>query len=170
VRVGDFCKIGDIKGTIERIGMRATQVRTNDRTVVTIPNGDLSSMKIENYAYRERFWFHPVFNLSVHTTPDQIRQLIRDLRHVLLTHPRVNPVPARVRFTEVGLNGVKIEVFAYVDTADIEVFFEIQEELLLKMMEVVENSGTRFMLPSQTIYFADDHGLTKQESRIISPE
>jgi MscS family membrane protein len=170
VRVGDFCKIGDIKGTIERIGMRATQVRTNDRTVVTIPNGDLSSMKIENYAHRERFWFHPVFNLSVQTTPDQIRKLIGDLRHVLLTHPRVNPAPARVRFIEVGLNGVKIEVFAYVDTADIEVFFEIQEELLLKMMEVVENSGTQFMLPSQTIYFADDRGLPKQESRIISPD
>jgi MscS family membrane protein len=164
VRIGDFCKIGDIKGTIERIGMRATQVRTNDRTIVTIPNGELSSMKIENYAYRERFWFHPTFNLSVHTRPDQIRQLIVDLRHVLLTHPRVNPVPARVRFIEVGLSGVKIEIFAYVDTADINVFLEIQEELLLKMMEVVGSSGLSFMLPSQTIHFA------KPQNYIISPD
>jgi MscS family membrane protein len=172
VRVGDFCKIGDIKGTIERIGMRATQVRTNDRTIVTIPNRELSSLKIENYAYRERFWFHPIFNLSIHTTPDQIRQLIQDLRRVLLTHPRVNPAPARVRLIEVGLNGVKIEIFAYVDTADMDVFLEIQEELLLKMMEVVADSGTSFMLPSQTIYFGKDKadGLSRQEIQIISPD
>jgi len=161
VRVGDFCKIGDITGTIERIGMRATQVRTNDRTIVTIPNGELSSLKIENYAYRERYWFHPVFYLRPETTPDQIRQLIVDLRRVLLTHPRVNPVPARVRFIEIGLNGVKIEVFAYVDTADADVFLEIQEELLLKMMDVVTASGTGFMLPSHTVYFAKDHGISQ---------
>ena len=172
VRVGDFCKIGDIKGTIERIGMRATQVRTNDRTIVTIPNGELSSLKIENYAYRERFWFHPIFNLNLDTTPDQIRQLIQDMRRVLLTHPRVNPAPARVRFIEIGLTGVTIEIFAYIDTADMDVFLEIKEELLLKMMEVVANSGTSFMLPSQTIYFGKDKadGLSRQEIQIISPD
>jgi MscS family membrane protein len=170
VRVGDFCKVGDISGTIERIGMRATQVRTNDRTVVTIPNGELSSMKIENYAHRERLWFHPIFNLRVETTPEQIRELLQDLRRVLLTHPRVNPDPARVRFIEVGLSGIKIEVHAYIDTADFDVFLEIQEELLLKMMEVINSSGTGLMIPSQTIYLAKDHGLPQQESKIISPE
>ena len=170
VRVGDFCKIGEITGTIERIGMRATQVRTNARTVVTIPNGELSSLKIENYAYRERFWFHPIFFLRVDTTPDQIRQLITDLRRVLLTHPRVNSDPARVRFIEVGLNGVKIEVFAYIDTAEMNVFLEIQEELLLQMMDVVTSSGTSFSLPSQTIYFAKDHNPSEPGNRIISPE
>ena len=170
VRIGDFCKIGDIKGTIERIGMRATQVRTNDRTIVTIPNGELSSLKIENYAYREKFWFHPTFHLGIHTTPDQIRQLIQDLRRVLLTHPRVNPEPARVRFIEVGLNGVKIEIFAYVDTADINVFLEIQEELLLKMMDVMAESGTSFTLPSQNIYLGEDQHFSKQNNPIITSQ
>ncbi|WP_211220712.1 mechanosensitive ion channel family protein [Dyadobacter beijingensis] len=158
VRVGDFCKIGDITGTIERIGMRATQVRTNDRTIVTIPNGELSSLKIENYAYREKFWFHPIFYLRLDTTPGQIRQLITDLKRVLMVHPRVNPAPARVRFVEIGLNGVKLEVFAYVDTGDADVFLEIQEELLLQMMDVVTASGTGFTLPSQTLYLSKDHG------------
>ncbi|WP_229248820.1 mechanosensitive ion channel family protein [Dyadobacter sandarakinus] len=170
VRVGDFCRIGEFTGTIERIGMRATQVRTNARTVVTIPNGELSSLKIENFAHRERFWFHPVFYLRVETTPDQIRHVIQELRRVLLTHPRVNPEPARVRFIEVGLNGIKIEVFSYVDTADMDVFLEIQEELLLQMMDVVAASGTGFTLPAQTIYFAKDHGSQQSDSPIIAPD
>jgi MscS family membrane protein len=88
----------------------------------------------------------------------------------LLTHPRVNPAPARVRFIEIELTGIKIEIFAYIDTADMDVFLEIKEELLLKMMEVVANSGTSFMLPSQTIYFGKDYGIPQQESQIISPD
>ena len=88
----------------------------------------------------------------------------------MLTHPRVNPEPARVRFIEIGLNGVKIEVFAYVDTGDINVFLEIQEELLLKMMEVIANSGTGFTLPAQSIYFAKDQVSAQPENQIISPE
>jgi MscS family membrane protein len=170
VRVGDFCKIGEILGTVERIGMRATQVRTLDRTIITIPNGELSSLKIENYAYRERFWFHPTFFLRPETSPDQIRQVIQDLRRVLLTHPRVNPDPARVRFTEIGLNGVKIDIFAYVDTGEMNIFLEIQEELLLQMMEVVKDCGTRFMLPSQTLYMGKDQGMPVKEGPIISTD
>ncbi|PZO87878.1 MAG: mechanosensitive ion channel protein MscS, partial [Micavibrio aeruginosavorus] len=43
VHIGDYCKIGGVAGTVEDIGMRSTRLRTNDRTLVTIPNGDLSN-------------------------------------------------------------------------------------------------------------------------------
>ena len=43
VRVGDFCRVGDTIGTVEKIGMRSTRIRTLDRTIVTIPNGEFSS-------------------------------------------------------------------------------------------------------------------------------
>src|SRR5690606_23005857 len=76
IRVGDFCSVAGTTGTIEKIGMRSTRIRTLDRTVVTIPNGEFSSSKIENYAHRDRFWFHPVIGLRYETTPDQIRYLL----------------------------------------------------------------------------------------------
>ncbi|KQS27648.1 mechanosensitive ion channel family protein [Dyadobacter sp. Leaf189] len=170
IRVGDFCKIGDIAGTIEQIGMRATRVRTNDRTVVSIPNGDLSSLKIENLAYREKFWFHPVFNLRMETTPDQLRYLLVELRAILYAHPKVNSSPARVRLIEVGATSFKIEVFAYINTIDNDDFLEIQEDLLLRMMELVTKSGTSFALPSQTVYLAQDQGYSPEEAAKASEQ
>ncbi|WP_084165824.1 mechanosensitive ion channel family protein [Dyadobacter crusticola] len=164
IRVGDFCRIGDITGTIEQIGMRATRVRTNDRTLVSIPNGDLSSLKIENMAYREKFWYHPIFNLRMETTPDQIRYLLVELRAILYAHPKVNPTPARVRLIEVGATSFRIEVFAYINTIEFDDFLEIQEDLLLRMMEVVTNSGTSFALPSQTVYLAQDQGYSPEQA------
>ena len=52
IRIGDFCQVDGLMGTVEDIGMRSTRLRTLDRTIVTIPNGTLSQAIIENYANR----------------------------------------------------------------------------------------------------------------------
>lgn len=163
VRVGDFCRVGETIGTIEKIGMRSTRIRTLSRTVVTIPNGQFSSDTIENYAHRDRFFFAPVLDLRYETSPDQIRYLLVELRSILYAHPMVSPDPARVRFVGLGADSIKLEVFSYINAPNYDVFLEVREDLLLRMMDVVAESGTDFAFPSQTIYFARDKGLSKEK-------
>jgi MscS family membrane protein len=64
IRIGDFCKAGDTTGTVESIGLRSTRIRTLDRTLVTIPNGQLAAMSLENFAHREKFLFHHTFGVE----------------------------------------------------------------------------------------------------------
>lgn len=59
VRVGDFCRFGGKIGTVEEIGLRATRIRTLDRTTVHVPNGAFADMQLENFAARDRIWYHP---------------------------------------------------------------------------------------------------------------
>ena len=165
IRVGDFCKIGDTTGTVEQIGMRSTRIRTLSRTLVVIPNGELSSIKIENYAHRDRFWFHPILGLRYETTPDQLRYLLVELRAILYAHPKVSPDPARVRFLGPGADALPIEIFAYVLAIDYNEFLAIQEDLSLRIMELVAKSGTGFAFPSQTLYMAEDHGISEEKTR-----
>jgi len=47
IRLGDFCKAGELQGTVEHIGLRSTQIRTLNRTVAFIPNGQLASISVE---------------------------------------------------------------------------------------------------------------------------
>lgn len=168
IRVGDFCKVGDITGTVEQIGMRSTKLRTSARTVVTIPNGEFSSTTIENFAPRDRFLFSPVIEVRYETTPDQIRYLLVELRSILYSHPMVNPDPARIRFTGFGESSLKLEVWSYINAPSFDVFLEVQEDLLLHMMDVVAQSGTDFAFPSQTLYFARDSGVSKEKSGIAA--
>ena len=165
LRVGDFCKIDGQVGTVEQIGMRSTRFRTLDRTVVFIPNGQLASLKIENYAYRERFWFHPTLSLRYETTPDQMRYVLVELRAMLYAHPRVDPDPARVRFTGLGSDSLPVEIFSYVHAKDFNEFLEVQEDLTLRIMDIVAQSGTGFAFPSQTIYMAKDSGVSKEKTQ-----
>ncbi|WP_230531483.1 inorganic phosphate transporter family protein [Microvirga roseola] len=165
VRIGDFCRFGSALGTVEEIGIRSTRIRTLDRTILTVPNGEFSSLQIENYSKRDRFWFHPVLNVRYETSPDQVRFLLQELRTMLLRHPQVDPDPARVRFIRLGAHSLDLEVFAYVHAKDYDEFLEIQEELLLRCMEVVEQSGTGFALPSHTLYLGRDNGLDEERAR-----
>jgi len=165
IRIGDFCRIGDKMGTIEEIGIRSTRIRTLDRTVLTVPNGELSALQIENYSQRDRFWFHPILNLRYETSPDQMRQVLQALREMLAEHSKVDAATMRVRLIGLGAHSLDIEIFAYVIAWDNNGFLEVQEELLLKCMEIVEASGTGFAFPSQTLYLGRDTGLDEARTR-----
>jgi MscS family membrane protein len=156
VRLGDYCKIGNDEGTVEDIGMRSTRLRTAKRTVVTIPNGDFSSQRIENFSRRERYLFSHKIGMRYETTPDQMRWLLVELRALLYAHPKVSPDPARVRFVQMDTNALILEFYAFILTPTFDEFLEVQEDLLLRIMETVSRGGAGFAFPSQTVYNAND--------------
>jgi len=61
-----------------------------------------------------------------------------------------------VRFIRFGPSALEIEVFTYVFTSDWNHFLEIQEELLLKIRDVIERMGTGIAIPSQRLYLVGD--------------
>lgn len=167
IRVGDYCRVDDIKGTVESIGMRSTMLRTSARTIVTIPNGQLSASKIENFAHRDRFIFNPIFNFRMDTAPDQMRYLLVELRSLLYAHPSVlNSTPV-VRFTGITADALKVEITAYIEAPNFEKSQEVQEDLLLRMMDIIENSGTSLAYPSQTLYMARDTASSSEKAEAV---
>jgi MscS family membrane protein len=158
VRVGEFCRFGDRVGTVEEIGLRSTKVRTLDRTVVAVPNAEFASMQIENFARRDKIRFTTVLGLRYETKPDQLRWVLAEIRKLLLSHPRVDPEPGRVRFVSYGDYSLNVEIFSFVKTTDINDYLAVQEDLLLRIMDIVAESGTGFAFPSSTTYLARDGG------------
>ena len=159
VRVGDFCRAGDHLGTVESIGLRSTRIRTLKRTVVSVPNGQLAAMSLENFAMRDKIWFHHTLRLRYETTADQLRHILAGIRKVLVEHPKVETASARSRFVRLGDSSLDLEVFAYVLETEYEPYLHIQEDLLLCIIDMVEESGTKLAFPSQTTYLAEDAGL-----------
>src|SRR6202035_2199170 len=62
VLVGDVCRFGDRTGTITHIGLRSTRIRTPDRTIISVPNSQFSSVALETRAERDNVVFHPTFS------------------------------------------------------------------------------------------------------------
>ena len=156
LRVGDVLRLGDIVGTVDQIGLRSTRIRTMDRTVISVPNGQISTVNIETLSVRDKFWFRHVIGLRYETTPAQIRTIVKDLRELLARQPEADLDSVRVRFLRLGAYTLDIELFVYLFATDWNRFLEIQESLLLQVMEIVERAGTEIAFPSQTLHLKDD--------------
>ncbi len=165
VRMGDFCRIGDQMGTVEDIGLRSTRIRTLSRTVISIPNGQLAVMNVENFSLRDKFWLRHAIGLRYETTPDQLRYVLAEVRTVLYSHPRVETDGARIRFVGFGDCALNLEVFAYVRATEMPEFLGIQEDLLLRIMDVIARGGTAIAFPSQTTYLSRDTPLDPQRTQ-----
>ena len=165
IRVGDFCRAGDTLGTVENIGLRSTRIRTLKRTVVSVPNGQLAVMNLENFAVRDKIWFHHHLSLRYETTADQLRYILAEIRKMLYGHPKVESMSARVRFVGFGSSFFNLEIFAYILETEYEPFLQVQEDLLLRIMDIIEAGGSGFAFPSQTTYLAGDGGLDPAKSR-----
>ncbi len=147
VQVGDFCRFGETVGTVEEIGLRSIRIRTLDRTVVSVPNGDFSKLQLENFARRDEILFKSVLELKRETSPDQLSRILETLRELLTADPRVAEEPFRVRLVGFGQYSLDIEIFSYITTANRDEFLAIREELLLRIMDIVEQAGTALAMP-----------------------
>jgi MscS family membrane protein len=149
VFVGDFCRFGDRVGTVEDIGLRSTRLRTPDRTLITVPNAQFSSMTLESFSKRDKMLFHLTLNLRRDTTPEQVRSLLTSITTVLTQHPKLETGQIPVRFIGVGTYSLDLEVDAYIKTRADDEFLQIRQELLLHILDAIEGSGTALALPTQ---------------------
>ena len=149
VLVGDTCRFGDRIGTVMRIGLRSTRLRTPDRTVISVPNAQFSAMSLENISGRDKIWFHLMLNLRRDTTADQMSRVLSSIEQLMKQHPKVEEGKMPVRFIGVGQWSLDVEVNTYVKTPDGDEFLAIQQELLMKILLAVEASGTALAVPLQ---------------------
>ncbi len=167
VKVGDFCRFDDRYGTVEEIGLRSTTLRTNDSTLIVIPNGEFSSKPIENYSSREHMWYHPKIHLRYETTPDQLRFILVEIRKMFYSHPKVSPKPARIRFSEFGDYSLNLDVFAFVDARNQDEYSRIEEDLHFRIMDIVTEAGSQFAFPSQTLYLQRQQGFDQKRGQEV---
>jgi MscS family membrane protein len=141
VRVGDVCRFGDTVGTVEDIGLRSTRVRTIDRTVVTIPNAQFSTLALENLSRRDRIPVRATVTLPQGTSAEHVRQVLAALRDATAAQPKVDARSVRARFVRMGSQALELEIFAYVLTSQWDEFVDVREQIFLRALEVVGPSG-----------------------------
>jgi MscS family membrane protein len=156
LRPGDTVSMGGTIATVERIGIRSTQLRTPDRTLLVVANGDLAQSRIEKLSARDGYRFSAVLGLRYETTPAQMRAIVAALRAALTADQAVDAGSVRVHFLAFGSSSLDIDIKATVRTTDIAVFRETSERLNLAFMDIVEAHGSSFAFPSTMVYMARD--------------
>ena len=153
--VGDYVKVGNIAGTVEKIGFRSTRIRTLEKSYLTVPNKKMIDAELDNMTLRT--FRRAKFNIGVvyGTTKDQITNIVKEIKQFIDEHPHTNQ-DGQVKFTEFGNSSLNIMVLFYVDTMDWGVFLDVQEEINFKIMEIVAKNKSDFAFPTQTIHLENN--------------
>src|SRR5580692_7116358 len=166
IRVGDTCRFGDRTGTVEDIGLRSTRVRTEERTLLAIPNGTVATINVENLSRRDKILFKTTLGMHLDTSAEQLRHVLAEIRRVLSSHPKIESNTIRVRLIELTSTAINMELVCYVMTREFDEFAAVREEVLLQIMNLVEETGTSLASPSQTLYLSQDSGKDKVEAML----
>jgi len=153
-RVGDFVRVEDFSGHVERIGMRSTQIRTLDRTLVSLPNGKLADMRIEDFAARDRIRFATTLQLAYGTSEEQVRRVVSGIDALLRATPKVWPETVVASFAALSPSSLDVEVMCWFETPDFAEFRELRQQVLFGILRIVGEAGTSFAFPTQTIHVA----------------
>ncbi|MBL4652768.1 MAG: mechanosensitive ion channel family protein [Flavobacteriales bacterium] len=149
--MGDFVKVGDVYGTVEKVGFRSTRLRTPEKSYVTIPNKKMIDAELDNLSLRTFRRVRQTIGLLYGTPSESIQAIVSDIQKLIDDHKNTNQ-DGLVRFTEFGASSLDIMVNYYVDTMDWSVYLDVKQEINYKIMEIVEKHKSDFAFPTQTIH------------------
>ncbi|WP_413190630.1 mechanosensitive ion channel family protein [Psychrobacter sp. AT9] len=151
VRIGDYCKFGTYEGTVIDIGIRSSRVRTLTRTIVTVPNGDFSSMQIENFTSRDMFRFFHQLYLKRTADIDVVFKMVKDLDEFLNEHYLTNNEWNQVNILELRQDCYVIQLQAYINANDVMEFYDKQNVVFVDVLNQVAKYKVEHALPTQQL-------------------
>ena len=149
--VGDTVTAGSVTGKVEKVGFRSTQLRTFDKSLVTVPNKKMVDVELDNLGMRPVRRVKFDIGLNYETTAEQIKKIVSDIQTMVDAHPRTND-KGKVRFQEFGSSSLDVLVIYFVDSPSWDNLIDVREDINYKIMEIIKKHNSDFAFPSTTVY------------------
>lgn len=153
IRIGEWIKVSGVEGTVEDIGMRTTKVRSFGKSLITVPNHIIANNPIENFSRRGVRRVKMNVGLTYGTTSDQMTKIVEEIKYMLHNHESIaQKETLLVNFNNFGDSSLNIFIYTFTSTANWAKYMDIREDIHVKIMHIVEENGSSFAFPSQSIY------------------
>ncbi len=155
--VGDYIIVGDHMGTVERIGIKTTRVRSLTGEELVFSNAELIGSRIKNYGRMEQRRILFTIGVTYQTPHKKLREIPAMMREI------VGSVGEQVRFDRAhfksyGDFALLFEVVYYVLSRDYAVYMDVQQRINLDLHERFDKEGIEFAYPTQTVFVAKENG------------
>lgn len=155
VKVGDFVQLGGKEGTLRRIGLRASLLRTVEGSEVIVPNSDLISSQVLNWTLSDQLRRLDLdIGVAYGTNPRTVTEV---LTQVAREHPDVLKDPApETLFIKFGDSSLDFQLRAW--TGEWDRWFRVRSELLIGMCEALSQAGIEIPFPQRTVHLVPPDG------------
>jgi MscS family membrane protein len=133
---GDLVKVQNITGTVERIGLRSTRIRTDQKTYVTVPNKQMVDSIMDNLSLRTQRKASVQLELSGDTTRGAVNDLILAIENVLMR--RKDKIESHSVFlTDISKNALIVQVEFFTASIPVENFNALRQDVNLSIVELL---------------------------------
>ncbi|GAA5021734.1 hypothetical protein GCM10011506_02270 [Marivirga lumbricoides] len=157
-QIGDWITAGDIDGTVEEVGFRSTRIRTFRNSLITVPNGKLADMSVDNHGMRQYRRFYTNITLTYDTPPHLIEIFVEGLKKIVEEHPHTRKDYYNIYFNNMSAYSLDIMFYIFFDVPTWGEELEHKENILLSIMRLAKNLGVQFAFPTQTLHMENFPG------------
>jgi small-conductance mechanosensitive channel len=140
--IGDVIAVDNFTGTVERIGLKTTRLRSDSGEQLIFSNGDLLKSRIRNYKrmYERRVAF--TIKVPYNTDRTALANIPDIIQKVIESHDQVRFV--RSHFLSFGDSSLNIETVYYMLTPDFTRYADTQQTINLSIMKEFDAAGIEF--------------------------
>ncbi|RPJ61983.1 MAG: mechanosensitive ion channel family protein [Acidobacteria bacterium] len=148
--IGDFISVGDDRGTVERIGLKTTRLKSLSGEQLVISNADLLNSRIRNFKLLEER--RVVFTIGVvYQTPyHKVVAIPGMIKEIIDTQPQVRF--ERAHFSQLADSSLNFEAVYWVKDPDYGRYMDINQAINLAIFKTFEEEGIEFAYPTRTLY------------------
>ena len=155
--VGDWVRSPDreIEGTVENIGWRLTRIRTFDKRPLYIPNSVFTTISVENPSRMENRRIYETIGIR-YEDADKMDAIVHDVEKMLREHEEIDDSKTLiVNFNAFAPSSLDFFVYTFTKTTDWVYFHKVKQDILLRILAIVEDNGAEAAFPTSTIHLAD---------------
>lgn len=142
--LGDYVKVDDVEGTVEKIGFRSTRIRTSDNSVVTLSNKKMVENKLENLSLRIKRRVNFTFAIKPTIPSNVIEKIVKEIEQ-LVNNNDATTKEGFISCSEIGLNGFTIKLDYFVNEMDVRLYHSVREAINLKVIDIVLTNKAEFL-------------------------
>jgi MscS family membrane protein len=152
IRPQDWIIVDDFEGTVEKIGLRSTRIRTFKDSVITVPNAKFITTPVNNMGMRGYRRYDTKIGIEYNTPTSLIRDFIEGICKIIRTSEYTRKDYYIIRMNEFGEHASEILVYMFFKTPDWEMELEAREDFIFKILEYAEELGVKIAIPSSEIH------------------
>ena len=149
-RIGDYIVIGEHSGTVEKVGIKSTRIRTLQGEELVVSNAELTTARVQNFKKMKERRIAMQFGITYETPYDKVEAVNGIVERIFadISNARLD----RVHFTTFADSALLFDVVYYVDSSDYTEFLNAQQQFNFDLMQSFSEQGIEFAYPTQTIY------------------
>jgi small-conductance mechanosensitive channel len=148
--VGDFIVFGDQSGTVERIGVKTTRIRSLTGEQIACSNSDLVSSRIHNYKRMTKRRVVTVLGTTYDTPGSKLERIPGLVKDIVDAEKKARF--DRAHFRSFGDSALEFELVYWVQSPDYTVYMDVQQRINFAIFRVFESESIEFAFPSRTLY------------------